>query len=330
MEQTKKKVKKKPAKKKPAKKKPAKAEASTSSPKPAVYHASIPLGSEKVTVLPPAFGKAVSRLEDKLSKPIILLWQGRDSQPNFLSHEVFTMFMHHVNSLPHNEPVAILVQSPGGYGDVAFRLARLIQNRCGGYTVYVPRWAKSAATLFALGADEVVLGTFGELGPLDAQIHDFEREEERSALEVVQAVERLNREAMSAMDQQMLFWIRRSGKKIDTLLPVVSHFVAEMMAPMFDKIDAVDYTKNARMLKVAQDYAVRLLRDHGDLDRAERIASALTNEYSEHGFVIDVAEARRIGLRVNPAPNEIADALDGLAYNFSNITALGAFSRGTS
>lgn len=308
------------------KKKTATKPVSKVSKKPASYAASIPLGTGGVTPLPTAFGRVVNKIQKVLDRPVVLLWQGRDAPYNFLNHHVSHQFMKHVNTLPDSgEGVAVLIQSPGGYADVAFRLARLIQKRCGSYKAYVPRWAKSAATLFSLGSDEVVLGSFGELGPLDAQIHDYEREEERSALEVVQAVERLNREAMSAMDQQMLFWIRRSGKKIDTLLPVVSHFVAEMMAPMFDKIDAVDYTKNSRMLKVAQDYAVRLLRDHGDLDRAEKIASALTNEYSEHGFVIDSAEAKRIGLRVCEADDDLRPHLDELAYKFVGLSAFGLF-----
>jgi len=88
---------------------------------------------------------------------------------------------------------------------------------------------------------------------------------------------------------QMVFWSRRSGKKIDTLLPIATHFVAELIRPMFDKIDTVHYTKMARILKVAQDYGVRLLMRYHDEPTARRIAERLTQAYSEHGFASDTA-----------------------------------------
>lgn len=278
--------------------------------------------------LHPKFARSLAKLESELEVPVVLLWQdGKQNNPaGTLNHDVCAGFMEKIDTFPAS-PVAVLLGSPGGYGDAAYRRARHIQRRCGKYTVVVPYMAKSAATLFALGAEKILMGRFAELGPLDAQIHDFEREESRSALEVVQSVERLNREAMSAMDQQMLFWLRRSGKKIETLLPVVSHFVAEMMAPLFDKVDAVDFTKNARMLKVAQDYAVRLLRNRLGQERAEHIASALTNEYSEHGFVIDADEAARVGLPAEKAKGTVGNILDDLALSFVDQTALGLFGR---
>jgi ClpP class serine protease len=36
--------------------------------------------------------------------------------------------------------------------------------------VIVPNIAKSAATLFALGADEILMGYLSELGPIDPQV----------------------------------------------------------------------------------------------------------------------------------------------------------------
>ena len=98
----------------------------------------------------------------------------------------------------------------------------------------------------------IVLGKTDESIPLglDVQIQDVEKEQRFSALEVVQAIQRLNNEAMRAVDQQMLFWLGRTGKKVETLLPLATHFVAEMMHPLFDKIDTVYFTAMARNLKV--------------------------------------------------------------------------------
>jgi len=63
----------------------------------------------------------------------------------------------------------ILLSSPGGDGETAVRLVRSAQSRCGALTVIVPDQAKSAATLLALGADHLLMGPTGDLGPVDPQ-----------------------------------------------------------------------------------------------------------------------------------------------------------------
>lgn len=64
-----------------------------------------------------------------------------------------------------------VIQSPGGDGTAAETMLDLCRKHCHGtLRVVVPMFAKSAATLIALGADEIVMGETSELGPIDAQI----------------------------------------------------------------------------------------------------------------------------------------------------------------
>jgi ClpP class serine protease len=67
------------------------------------------------------------------------------------------------------QPLHLLLWSPGGDGEVAVRLVRSAQARCSELTVIVPDIAKSAATLFALGADKILMGPASDLGPVDPQ-----------------------------------------------------------------------------------------------------------------------------------------------------------------
>ena len=50
-----------------------------------------------------------------------------------------------------NLDLHLMLDSPGGVGEVAVRLARAAQSRCRELTIIVPDQAKSAATLLALG-----------------------------------------------------------------------------------------------------------------------------------------------------------------------------------
>jgi ATP-dependent protease ClpP protease subunit len=73
------------------------------------------------------------------------------------------------------EHLDVIVSSPGGDVEAAYLVARELRRRFGALTVFVPFRAKSAATLLCLAADELVLGSLGELGPLDQQYNEKQK-----------------------------------------------------------------------------------------------------------------------------------------------------------
>lgn len=85
--------------------------------------------------------------------------------------------------------VHLLLVSPGGDGEVAVRLVRAAQARCKTLTVIVPDYAKSAATLLALGAHQILMGPTSDLGPVDPQFPIGEYDLV-SAKDIIAAVER--------------------------------------------------------------------------------------------------------------------------------------------
>ena len=68
-----------------------------------------------------------------------------------------------------DEDLHVMLATPGGDGETALRLVRQAQSRCAKLTVIVPDQAKSAGTLFVLGADHIYLGPTSDLGPVDPQ-----------------------------------------------------------------------------------------------------------------------------------------------------------------
>jgi hypothetical protein len=296
----------------------------------AKYYASIFPGPQ--VPLPEAFVRTIQELEATLSMPVWLYFHEHGGEGKFdeVSHEVQKAFWVSRAQMEPNKPIALLIDSPGGYSKAAYQTAMSIRRHCGSFTAVIPRYAKSAATLLALGASEIILNTDAELGPLDVQIFDPEREEIASALDEVQSVERLHASALSLLDQTMMFLITRTGKKVDTTIPQVLKFVSDMMRPMFESIDVVHFTQRARALKVTEDYAVRLLRSEYPREEAERIASRLVSAYSEHGFVIDAEEAEDFGgpevraqiKTVKPTPDQVS-LMDSLVPVLGHQTILG-------
>ncbi len=278
--------------------------------------------------VPEKLASLVKGLEKLLNMSVWLIVQNRIENEKWsewdeIGQRVSQKFIEAKCELPKGKPIALLLDSPGGYGRNAYQIANLIRKHCGSFKAVVPQYAKSAATLIALGAEEIILGCDAELGPLDAQFFDPGREDIRSALDEVQSLERLFATALEAVDQSMQLLISRTQKKVDTLLAPTLHFVSEMMKPMIEKIDTVHYTQTSRVLKVAEEYATRLLVPQYPPEMAKIIARHLVEKYPEHAFVIDSAEAARFGLRTTVPSSEQTAIFDQMTPFLNDMTIIG-------
>ena len=66
--------------------------------------------------------------------------------------------------------IHVMITTPGGDGEAALRMIRSLQARCKELTVIAPDKAKSAGTIFALGAHHILMGPTSDLGPIDPQL----------------------------------------------------------------------------------------------------------------------------------------------------------------
>lgn len=274
--------------------------------------------------LPEEFVEGVKLLEEALKMPVWMLIQSNIEPIDSLNDLIWRMFYKEKESLGSVEQVALVLHSPGGQAKTAFQVASLFQRQCKfGFKAVVPQYAKSAATLLSLGANEIILNDYAELGPLDAQLFDREREGGISALDEVQALERLQASSLEAVDQAMYLLLSRTGKKVETLLPHILNYATNMMHPLLEKIDTVHYTQMSRILKVAEEYATRLLRYRYSPEESHKIARRLVEKYPEHGFVIDHKEAKEIGLKVRTPQGNESSALAKIEKYVSKLTVIG-------
>jgi ClpP class serine protease len=75
-----------------------------------------------------------------------------------------------IKDTPDDMPIDFVIHTPGGIVLAAMQIARAIEAHKAKVTVYVPVYAMSGGTLIALAADEIVLGEFSVLGPIDPQM----------------------------------------------------------------------------------------------------------------------------------------------------------------
>ena len=83
--------------------------------------------------------------------------------------ESITLFEETLHDADPSEDMHVMLSTPGGDGETAIRLIRQAQSRCKELTVIVPDQAKSAGTLFVLGANHIYMGPTSDLGPVDPQ-----------------------------------------------------------------------------------------------------------------------------------------------------------------
>jgi hypothetical protein len=64
----------------------------------------------------------------------------------------------------------LILHSPGGSPEAAEQIVQYLRTQFDDLRAIIPLQAKSAATMIALGCDEIWMGPYSELGPIDPQI----------------------------------------------------------------------------------------------------------------------------------------------------------------
>lgn len=173
----------------------------------------------------------------------------------------------------------LMIDTPGGDGESAIRLVRQAQSRCRRLTLIVPNQAKSAGTLLALGAHEILMGPTSDLGPIDPQFL-LPDGSWASAKAIIQAVEHAEREVKEDPDT----------------FPLHAALLVDLTALKVQQArDAIARTDS----QIKQALTSCPNRDEQEADAlAKRLKDVLVTEPASHGAVISAAEARNAGLPV--------------------------------
>lgn len=240
--------------------------------------------------------KLYRQLESLRGRPVItyITSPRQGAQGNIASDSVNEL-MYQLDALPSSaKELDFVLVSNGGDPTVAWRLVSLIRERVKKFTVLVPQAAYSAATLVALGADEILMHPHGNLGPTDPQISQRRAKDPNAPTtgfgsEDLSAFLKFAREEVKLTDQ-------------DGLVKVFNAFCEE--------VGAVAIGVAARSAQLSVNMGEKLLKLHmradGDNAKARTISEKLTRDFFHHGYPVSRTEAKQIGLPIaeNNAPVE--------------------------
>ena len=216
-------------------------------------------------------------------------------------------------NLPARTNAFLLLTTNGGEADVAYQIARHFQNGVDKFYLCVPVVCKSAGTLIALGASEIIMWGMSELGPLDVQLaRRDEIGERRSGLAIRTAFAGLADETLKVYEKVMLAITIRSGKAVsfEVASNVAAKIATGVMEPVYARINPEQFGLDLRDLEVANAYGEMLVEKGGNATR--ETVRKLVERYPSHEFIIDDFEARKLFRNVSKPTEEVFDLITKL------------------
>jgi hypothetical protein len=205
---------------------------------------------------------------------------------------------------PKSESCRLVLCTAGGDPDAAFRIARaLIHHYPKGFSLLVPSICKSAGTLVAVGATELIICDQGELGPLDVQLSKPDELVERtSGLDIMQVLNVLREETLSSFRKYLLDVTYGTRISVKTSADMAVKLVTALFSPIYSQIDPIRLGEIQRAISIANHYGDRLI-EHGKNVKPNGLRKLIMG-YPSHSFVIDRREAKSIFKNVKSPTEE--------------------------
>lgn len=180
----------------------------------------------------------------------------------------------------------------GGDPNSAYRISRLFQQKYGKFIIFPPWFSKSAGTLVALGANELIMNEYSELGPLDVQVLRVDERDSKSGLLMKSTFEFMFKEVISQFDN-LIKKIMGTYRNIsfNVASQIASTLTADLMKPIFSQLNPQEIGSDYRLSKIAEEYGRRLAEKSGNIKQGT--IEELINRYPSHEFVIDKPEAKK-------------------------------------
>ncbi|MBI3457152.1 MAG: hypothetical protein HY002_15350 [Candidatus Rokubacteria bacterium] len=254
----------------------------------------------------------IAAIERERGSKVITYFLGdrRGAQGQVAEDAVRPMY-DHLRKMGSAPKIDLFLYSIGGLTDVPWRIITMIREFAQELAVLVPYKAMSAATMIALGADEVVMGRKGELGPIDPQLNIKRGGEggtavqEQIAIEDIMAYIRFLREKAGLTDQSAL--VGPLGALAGKLDPWILGQVNRA---------------HSHIRTVARKLLTARAKQAPDEQKIQVIVDTLAEKTYQHGHAIGRKEAIEIGLNVMRPSDMLEDLMWRLYQTYEDLCRL--------
>jgi hypothetical protein len=200
--------------------------------------------------------------------------------------------MNLVRTIPKQERkknAVLVLTTLGGNPDDGFRAMQFFRRSYQNIRLYIFGNCKSAGTMMAVGAHEIVMGDFGEFGPLDVQISLASDSglSSVSGLTYHHSMQFLSQQTVQIFQQifQQFVLMGYTKKQASDL---ASKLCVDIISPISSQIDPQRLGEFNRAMQIAAQYCQRLQPSKA------HSAGILAAQYPSHTFVIAREEARNL------------------------------------
>lgn len=208
-----------------------------------------------------------------------------------------------VKRLGENEAdtLYLVVQTYGGSPYSAVAIMNVLNARFGKILTVIPKYAKSAGTLMALGTDEIYMQERSALGPLDLPIEHHKDGSRISALDVINTTTSMAGLVESIAKDRYKFYRDREVSKMEaTRLALAS--ATDFLNPIVSQVDPYHLQKAHRELRIGTWYAIDMLVNRmmkNNVTKAAKTAQKLVHDFPAHEYSIYSEDAAgMLGLTV--------------------------------
>lgn len=202
------------------------------------------------------------------------------------------------------ERIDLLLITRGGHTLTPLRLMSLLREFAAKVNILVPYMAHSAGTLIALGANEIVMGAMGELGPVDPSVaNQFNPILEPEDIQGTVHPKPRPRIPISVEDVTSYLNFAKSHAGLDPA------GMAEAYSALTSKVNPLALGNILRHHNLIRHLAKTLLLMHmnaeTDKEKIDSIVKKLTEELYSHEYTITRDEALPLGLKVTKPSEQV-------------------------
>jgi hypothetical protein len=240
------------------------------------------------------------------SRVIAYICSDRQGAAGQIGEDAVRPMYDHIRPMGKVEAIDLYLYSRGGAVEVPWRIISMLREHCSKLGVLVPYRAQSAATLIALGCDEIVMGAKAELGPIDPAISRINQESGTAIQEEIRV-----EDVMSYVS----FIKQKAGLGDQTAIAENVRLLADKLSPW---VVGSIYRTHSHIRMVAR----KLLGCHKsrvEEQRANLIIEALAEKIYLHGHAVGRSEAEELGLKIVRSEEALENAMWQLLEEYEGL-----------
>ncbi|MFZ2975275.1 MAG: hypothetical protein WA055_01420 [Candidatus Moraniibacteriota bacterium] len=256
----------------------------------------------------------IKKIETKRgSKVITYATSDRQGPVNArVAMDIIPIISSQLRRIGKQEKIDLILYSAGGDTMTPWRLVSMIREYCEKFSVIIPYKAHSAATMIALGADEIVMSDMSELSPIDPST--------ANVFNPIDPKNPQNRIPISVEEVMSYFDLAKNKfgiKGDEELVKIFNKFVEA--TPSIHPLALGNVNRTHELIKIL---AKRLLKSHKEKmkdEEIEKIIEFLTEKLYSHQYFIGRKEAREdLGIKtVVNADTELANLMTEIYEDYA-------------